>query len=78
MNLKKMGRYLQVNLLGLGPRFIKKEFTGPRISQRLRNTGIAHSLITILCYPISFENMAGLNTYQGAVSNKSKYITYIH
>ena len=30
MNLKKMERYLQVNLLGPGPRLIKKEFTGPR------------------------------------------------
>jgi len=28
--LKKMERYLQVNLLGLGPRLIKKEFTGLR------------------------------------------------
>jgi len=25
-----MERYLQVNFLGLGPRLIKKEFTGPR------------------------------------------------
>ena len=28
--LKKLERYLQVNLLGPDPRFIKKEFTGPR------------------------------------------------
>jgi len=28
--LKKMERYLRVNLLGSGPRLIKKEFTGPR------------------------------------------------
>jgi len=28
--LKNMERYLRVNLLGLGPRLIKKEFTGPR------------------------------------------------
>ena len=28
--LKKMERYLRVNLLGPGPRLIKKEFTGPR------------------------------------------------
>jgi len=28
MNLKKMERYLRVNLLGPGPRLIKKEFTG--------------------------------------------------
>jgi len=30
MNLKKMETYLQVNLLGPGPRLLKKEFTGPR------------------------------------------------
>jgi len=30
MNLKKLESYLAVNLLGPGPRFIKKESTGPR------------------------------------------------
>jgi len=29
MNLKKLETYLRVNLLGPGPRLIKKEFTGP-------------------------------------------------
>ena len=28
--LKKMERYLRVNLLGLGPCLVKKKFTGPR------------------------------------------------
>jgi hypothetical protein len=28
--LKKMERYFRVNLLGMDPRFMKKEFTGPR------------------------------------------------
>jgi len=28
--LKKMERYLRVNLLGPGPRLMKKGFTGPR------------------------------------------------
>ena len=28
--LNKMERYLRVNLLGPGPRLMKKEFTGPR------------------------------------------------
>ena len=28
--LIKMERYLRVNLLGTGPRLMKKEFTGPR------------------------------------------------
>ena len=30
MNLTKMETYLRVNLLGPGPRLMKKEFTGPR------------------------------------------------
>jgi len=30
MSLKKMDSYLRVNLLGPGPRLMKKEFTGPR------------------------------------------------
>ena len=28
--LKKMEKYVRVNLLGPGPRLMKKEFTGPR------------------------------------------------
>ena len=30
MNLKKVERYLRVNLLGPGIRLMEKEFTGPR------------------------------------------------
>ena len=30
MNLKKMEKYLRINLLGPGPRLVKKEFTEPR------------------------------------------------
>jgi len=33
-----MERYLRVNLLGQGPRLMKKEFTGPRSHKKLRNT----------------------------------------
>jgi len=36
---KKMKRYLRVNLLGPGPRLMKKEFTGPR-SHKVKNTGL--------------------------------------
>jgi len=32
--LKKLERYLRVNLLGLGPRLMKKEITGPRSHNR--------------------------------------------
>jgi len=30
MNLKKTESYLRLNLLGPGPRLMKREFTGPR------------------------------------------------
>jgi len=40
MNLKKLERYLRVNMFGTGPRFIKKEFTGPQSHKRLRKTGL--------------------------------------
>jgi len=40
MNLKKiLERYLRVNLLGPGPRLIKKNYRAA-VSQRLRNTGL--------------------------------------
>ena len=50
MNLKKMGRYLRVNLLGPGPRLMKKEFTSPRshkgwetpLQKTLPPTALAH------------------------------------
>ena len=41
--LKKMERYLRVNLLGPGPRLMKKEFTGPR-SHRGRETALCRTL----------------------------------
>jgi len=37
--LKKMEKYLGVNLLGPGPRLIKKNYRAA-VSQRLRNTGL--------------------------------------
>jgi len=39
-----MERYLRVNLLGPGPRLMKKEFTRPRSHKGLRNTGLENSL----------------------------------
>jgi len=40
MNVKKLERYLRVNLLGLGPRLLKKRIYRAAVSQRLRNTGL--------------------------------------
>ena len=38
--LTKMGRCLRVNLLGLGPRVLKKRVYQVAVSQKLRNTGL--------------------------------------
>jgi len=38
--LKKMERYLRVNLLGPGPRLMKKRIYRASVSQRLRNTAL--------------------------------------
>ena len=35
-----MGRYLRVNLLGPGPRLMKKRINLAAVSQRLRNTAV--------------------------------------
>jgi len=40
MNLKKMESYLRVNLLGPGPRLMKKRIYRAAVSQRLRNTDV--------------------------------------
>jgi len=40
--LKKMERYLRVNLLEPGPRLMKRIYRAA-VSQRLRNTGVDHS-----------------------------------
>ena len=40
MNLKKMERYLRVNLLGPGPRLMKKRIYRAAVKQNLRNTGL--------------------------------------
>ena len=40
--LKKLESYLRVNLLGPGPRLIKKIVYRAAVSQRLRNTGLVH------------------------------------
>ena len=43
MNFKKMERYLRVNLLGPGPRLVKKGIYRAAVSQRLRNTSQWHT-----------------------------------
>jgi len=40
MSLKKLERYLRVNLSGPGPRLTKKRIYRAAVSQRLRNTAL--------------------------------------
>ena len=42
----KLERYLRVNLLGPGPRLIKKRIYRAAVSQRFRNTGLENSVHT--------------------------------
>jgi len=49
--LKKMERYLRVNLLGPGPRLMKKKIYRAAVSQRLRNTGLTVKSPNVTNYP---------------------------
>jgi hypothetical protein len=49
--LKKLGSYLRVNLLGPGPRLIKKIIYRAAVSQRLRNTAIDGTCV-VLSLPV--------------------------
>ena len=44
--LKKMEKYLQVNLFGPGPRLIKKRIYQAAVSQKLRNTVLGDQVIS--------------------------------
>ena len=54
--LKKMERYLRVNWLGPGPRFIKKEFTGPRSHKGWETLFYTIGVIFIIYYYRYFVN----------------------
>jgi len=44
MNLKKFESYLRANLLGPGPRLLKKRIYRASVSQRFRNAGLGNLL----------------------------------
>ena len=56
MNLKKLERYLRVNLLGPGPLLIKKRIYRAAVSQRLRNTAVEHCSQGIPTHGASSKN----------------------
>jgi hypothetical protein len=55
MNLKKLERYLRVNLLGPGPSPYKKIIYRAAVSQRLGNTGLEETA------PVCVRQGAGLS-----------------
>ena len=57
MSLKKMERYLRVNLLGPGPRLLKKRIYRAVVSQWLSNTGILHKGFTNFPRPETTSNL---------------------
>jgi len=65
--LKKMERYLRVNLLRPGPRLMKNEFTGPRSHKGSRNTGLQYQIcnsLSLLGLSITSDDIAtGLDTH---------------
>jgi len=72
--LKKMERYLRVNLLGPGPHLMKKGFTGPR----------SHKSSETLCYSIIgiLKNLTPLllprhNTFSGYGFRISKVVEHV-
>ena len=62
MNLKKMERYLRVNLLGPGPRLIKKQFTRPR-SHKVWENIVFNISITIIMVFNKFSTVMFLDKF---------------
>ena len=58
--LKKMERYLRANLLGLGPRLIKKIIYPAAVSQKLRNTALGDHIICRNC-GLDFNILRGMS-----------------
>ena len=60
--LKKIERYLRVNLLGPGPRLMEKRIYRAAVSQRLRNTALNYFENAVwpnkfLCRPQNFHRL---------------------
>ena len=72
MNLKKMERYLRVNLLGPGPRLVEKRIYRAAVSQRLSNTALHH----VVSNPIQRQKTSPIP--QHTVPGYLTYITRAH
>jgi len=66
MNLKKIERYLLVNLLGPGPRLVKKRIYRAAVSQKLRNNAPT----------VKSQNVSNYRFEAPLTSQDSKYVIY--
>jgi hypothetical protein len=66
-----MESYLQVNLLGPGPRLMKKRIYRAAVSQRLRNTGIgSHDLCNDMLLFFSSSKLHSLTSHSVTLSTE--------
>ena len=62
--LKKLERYLRVNLLGPGPRLVKKRIYRAAVSQRLRNTGLEPAKFLLGDFKTHIAEFLRISNYQ--------------
>jgi len=67
--LKKMERYLRVNLLGPGPRLMKKEFTGRGLTKVHKNWPTQPNTFS---YAISFKLKLIITGWQGRDGSENR------
>jgi len=75
MNLKKLERYLRVNMLRPGPRLTKKRIYRAAVSQSLRNTALDDFSACLVCHLIR----SCLNAHSRAYveHNRNNHMTQI-
>ena len=78
---KKLETYVWVNLLGPGPRLIKKRIYRATVSQRLRNTvlGVVRFLLSILsCCADFFDTYTNMADTGNVFINLDKHFLMLH
>jgi hypothetical protein len=68
MNLKKLERYLRVNLLGPGSSSYKKIIYRAAVSQRLGNTAVDDVIVILLHHAASLGNQSVPDIYKVAAT----------
>ena len=73
-----MGRYLRVNLLGPGPRLMKKRIYWPAVSQRLRNTALEGADIAVGLFTVTNSDVSTHDLLLGVGVVETLKIGYVH